>query len=429
MLHSRRQFISNMGAISLGGISLSAFSSQSFFETRKNLALFDHLTPEETADDEDFWFFIQQAYTPSLKFINLNSGGVCPQPKVVQESFQHYMQIANQAPAYYLFQEFAQQREQIKKKLAQFSGCAHDEISLCRNTTEAMETVIFGLDLKKDDEIITTTHDYPTVMAALDQRARRDGIRIIKISIPAPAEDKDELVSLFENAITKKTKLIVVSHINFTTGQIMPAREICDMAHEQNVEVAVDGAHSFAQLDYKISDLHCDYFGTSLHKWLNAPFGCGMLYMKKEKIEKIWSLFGSPEDQKNSMLKFEHLGTRNFPAEMAINEALDFQNGITTARKEARLRFLKNYWARAVAELPKVRLNTSLKNEFACGLCHFSISGMKADEMYHALLKDHKIFTTLMNFETVEGIRISPNVFTKISDLDHLIKAITLMAS
>jgi len=417
-----------MGAISLGGLSVTLFSSCDFLEKRKILASFEHKSPKAAAGDEDFWFQIQQEYTPTSLFINLNNGGVCPQPKVVQESFLHYYKLANQAPTYYMFGEFTRQRETIKRRLSVLAGCAQEEISLCRNTTEALETVILGMDLKKDDEVITTNQDYPTVMAGLDQRARREGVKIVKISIPTPAEDKEEIVKRFKNAITSKTKAIVVCHINYTTGQIMPVREISDMAHERGLEVVVDGAHSFAHLDFKIPDLHCDYFGTSLHKWLNAPFGCGMLYVKKEKISKVWSLFGSPEDQADKMSKFEHLGTRSFPAELAINEAIDFHNGIGIQRKEARLRYLKDYWANAVKDVPKVKFNTSLKKEFSCGLCHFSIEGMKAADMHKALFDDYKIYTTNITHDEFEGIRITPHVYTKLSDLDRLAEAIRKIA-
>ncbi len=417
-----------MSTVTLGGLTLTLFSSPGLLKIKQRLLSFERLSPQEIAGDEDFWFHIQQAYTPTSLFTNLNNGGVSPQPRVVQESFEHYYKLANQAPAYYMFGEFTRQRESIKRKLAILAGCAQEEISLCRNATEALEAVIMGLDLKKDDEIITTNQDYPTVMAGLDQRARRDGVKIVKISIPTPAEDKDEVVKKFKDAITPKTKLIVVCHIMYTTGQIMPVREICDMAHERGLEVIVDGAHSFAQLDFRIPDLHCDYFGTSLHKWLCAPFGCGMLYMKKEKISKVWSLFGSPEDQSGIMSKFEHLGTRSFPAELAINEAIDFHNGIGIQRKEARLRYLKDYWANAVSGLPKLKFNTSLKKDFSCGICHFSLDGMTGDAIHKKLFEEHKIYTTLLKHDEFDGVRVTPHVYTRISDLDRLVEAVKKIA-
>jgi len=418
-----------MSTITLGGLTATLFSSSDLMKIKQRLSSYDHFSPQQIAEDEDFWFVIQQAYTPTSLFINLNNGGVCPQPKVVQESFMHYYKLANQAPAYYMFGEFTRQRESIKKKLATLSGCPYEEISLTRNATEALETVLMGLELKAGDEIITTNQDYPTVMAGMMQRERRDGIKIVKISIPTPAEDSAEVVQRFKAAITPKTKLIVVSHIVYLTGQILPIREICDMAHTSGLEVIVDGAHSFAQLDFKIADLNCDYFGTSLHKWLNAPFGCGMLWMKKEHITKVWSLFGSPDDQKDKMSKFEHLGTRNFPAELAINEAIDFHNGIGIQRKEARLRYLKSYWANAVVGLPKLKFNTSLKEGFSCSLCNFHIEGMTAEAMHKTLMDEHKIFTTMIKHEEFEGVRVTPHLYTKLSDLDRLVEAIQKMVA
>jgi len=417
-----------MGAFALGGITATVFTSSDLLHIKKKLSPFERLNAAEIAEDEDFWFIIQQAYTPTSLFINLNNGGISPQPKVVQDSFIHYYKIANQAPAYYMFGEFTRQRDTIKKKLAALAGCPYEEISLVRNTTEALETVIMGLELKRGDEIITTNQDYPTVMAGLYQRERREGIKIVKISIPTPAEDNGEVVKRFKDAITPNTKLIVVSHMVYMTGQILPVREICDMAHEHGLEVIVDGAHTFGQIDFKIPDLHCDYFGTSLHKWLCAPFGCGMLWVKKEKIPKLWSLFGSPEDQQAQMSKYEHLGTRSFPAELAINEAVDFHNGIGTQRKEARLRYLKDYWANSIAGLPKIKFNTSLKKDFSCALCNFRIEGMTADEVHRKLMDDFKIYTTTIKHDEFEGVRVTPHVYTKLSDLDRLVEAISALA-
>ncbi len=428
MSSSRRDFLAGIGAFSLGGISMTLFSSCDFLETRKQLASIEHTSLGAAASDEDFWFLIQQSFGPNAQFINLNNGGVSPQPLVVQESMMHYTRIANQAPAFYMFGEFTRQRENIRKKLAQLAGCSHEEIALCRNTTEAIETVIFGLDFEAGDEVITTNQDYPTVMAGLDQRARRDQINIIKLSIPTPAENKEEIVKRFKDAITSKTRLIVFCNINYTTGLIMPVKEICDMAHEHGVEVMVDGAHAFAHLDFKIPDLHCDYFGTSLHKWLCAPFGCGMLYVKKEKIGKVWSLFGSPDGDKDKINKYEHLGTRSFPAELAINEAIDFHNGIGSARKEARMRYLKDYWANAVKDMPKVKFNSSLKKDFSCGLCNFTIEGMTANDLHKKLFDEHKIYTTTIKHDEFEGVRVTPHIYTKISDLDKLVGAIRELA-
>ncbi|GIV34540.1 MAG: isopenicillin-N epimerase [Chitinophagales bacterium] len=413
-----------MGAISLGGISMTLFSSCDFLQMRKQMASVSHGSLAAAAADEDFWFHVQQAFGPRAQFVNLNNGGVSPQPLVVQESLMHYTRIANQAPAFYLFGEFTRQRENIRKKLAQLAGCSHEELALCRNTTEAAETIIFGMDLQEGDEVLTTTQDYPTVMAGLEQRARRNNIHIRKVNLPVPAENPQEVVDIFRKAITAQTRLLVFCHINYTTGQIMPVRELCDMAHKLGIEVLVDGAHAFAHLDFKIPDLHCDYFATSLHKWLCAPFGCGMLYVKKDKIGKIWSLFGSPDTERDKISKFEHLGTRSFPAELAINEAIDFHNGIGAARKEARLRYLKNYWAEAVRNLPRVRFHTSLKKEFSCGLCSFSIEGLKADVLHHRLFDEYRIFTTVVRHKDFEAVRVTPHVYTKLRELEQLIKAI-----
>ncbi|MEI6816167.1 MAG: aminotransferase class V-fold PLP-dependent enzyme, partial [Bacteroidota bacterium] len=294
---------------------------------------------------------------------------------------------------------------------------------------EALETVIFGLDLKAGDEILTTNQDYPNMMNAWNQRVKRDGLKLTTISIPVPPKDLSEIVDAYRKAITPKTKIIHVSHVIFMTGQIMPVREIADMAHEKGIEVICDGAHSFAHLDYKISDLHCDYFGTSLHKWLCAPFGSGLLYVKKEKIEKLWPLLGAPKDfSTTDIRKFEHLGTRSFPIELAIGNSIDFHNGIGSKRKEERLRYLKNYWAEKVGRFPKVKFNTSLMDNQSCAICNFTIEGMEPAKIHEELFSKYKIYTTTITHDEFKGVRITPHVYTKIKDLDFFVSAVEKIA-
>ena len=289
---SRRNFLKT-SAFGMAGVSLPLFHSAANNDLSAMLNSFAQKTSTAIAEDEDFWFQVQQAYDASTDLINLNNGGVSPTPRVVLKAFEHYNRLANQLPAFYLFRDFKEKRAAVKKQLADLAGCSHEEIALCRNATEALETCIFGLNLKIGEEILTTTQDYPSMLTSLEQRTRRDGITLTKLPIPVPAEDEEEIVSIFEKAITKKTRAILVCHVINLTGQIMPIAKISDMAHQHGVEVICDGAHSFAHFDFKIPDLQCDYYGTSLHKWLGAPLGCGMLWVKKEKIKKLWPLCAS----------------------------------------------------------------------------------------------------------------------------------------
>lgn len=388
----------------------------------------EHLSPLDAAQDEDFWFTIRQSYSVSSNIINLNNGGVSPQPVVTQDALDRYVRLANQGPAYYMWQTIAQERENVRRQLAAIAGADAEEIAINRNSSEALETVIFGMNLQEGDEILTTNQDYPNMMSALHQRELRDKIKVVKISVPVPCEDPELIVDRFRKAITPNTKVLLMCHVINLTGQIMPVKAVADMAHEKNIEVICDGAHSFAHLDFKIPDLHCDYFGTSLHKWLCAPFGTGMLWMKKEKIKNIWPLLAHPEPQSEDIRKFENLGTRSFPIEVSIGVSANFHNGIGAKRKEERLRYLKNYWAEKVMKIPNVKLNTSLKREYSCAIGNFIIEGMEPSKIIDKLFADYKIYTTPIVHDEFKSVRVTPNVYTSLNDLDYFIGAVEKIA-
>jgi selenocysteine lyase/cysteine desulfurase len=249
------------------------------------------------------------------------------------------------------------------------------------------------------------------------------------VSLNLPSENDDELVKAYENAITSKTKLLHITHVINWVGQIMPVRKICDMAHAKGIEVLVDGAHSFGLLDFKIPDLGCDYFGTSLHKFLSAPIGSGMMWIKKEKIEKVWPLPSSGEPHSKDIRKFEELGTRSFPIEQGIGEAINFHEGIGSKRKEERIRYLKNYWALKVQHIPKVKLYTSLNAKYSCAICGVGIDGMTPAELDNALFTNYKIHIVGINIENISCVRVTPHVYTSLHDLDKFARAIEEIAA
>ncbi len=421
---NRRSFIQQAGTIAAAASVLplmDLFSAEKVEAAAKKI---EYLSPIDAARDEDFWFTVRQSYTVSPNIINLNNGGVSPQPVVTQDALDRYVRLANQGPAYYMWQTIGMERENVRRGLADLAGVSAEEIAINRNSSEALETVIFGMDLKEGDEVLTTNQDYPNMMSALHQRELRDKIKVVKISVPVPCEDPSIIVERFRKAITPNTKVILMCHVINLTGQIMPVRAVSDMAHEKNIEVICDGAHSFAHLDFRIPELHCDYFGTSLHKWLCAPFGTGMLWMKKEKIKNIWPLLAHPEPQSDDIKKFENLGTRSFPIEAAIGESISFHNGIGIKRKEERLRYLKNYWAEKIIKLPKVKLNTSLKREYSGAIGNFSIDGMEPSQIIDKLFGDYKIYTTPIVHDEFKGVRVSPNVYTSLGELDYFVGAV-----
>lgn len=383
-----------------------------------------HLSPDLAAQNEDYWSVIQRAYTVDPNLINLNNGGVSPAPLVVQQAVARYNELANEGPSYYMWGVIDQGREPLRQRLAQLAGAQPGEIAVDRNSTEALNTIIFGLPLQRGDEVIGTRQDYPHMIEAYRQRAMREGIVYKQISFDFPIEDDERIVKAFEEAITPRTKLLHVTHMINWVGQIMPVRKISDMAHERGIEVLADGAHSFGLMDFKIPDLHCDYFGTSLHKFLSAPIGTGMMWIKADKIEKVWPLVCAGEPHSSDIRKFEDLGTRSFPIEEGIGEAINFHEGIGSKRKEERIRYLKNYWATRVQSMPKVKLHTSLDARYSCAICGVSIDGMTPSDLNTRLFNDYKIHAVGIVWENISCVRVTPHVYTRIEDLDKLVRAI-----
>ncbi|GAB2539210.1 aminotransferase class V-fold PLP-dependent enzyme [Spirosoma aerophilum] len=379
----------------------------------------------EWAQDEDFWAWVKSEYTVSPNLLNLNNGGVCPQPKVVQDAHIRFYQYCNEAPSYYMWRILDQGRESLREKLADLGGCSTEEIAINRNATEGLNTVIFGLNLKPGDEVILTKQDYPNMLNAWKQREKRDGIKLVYLDLTLPSEDDDALAEQYIKAFTPRTKVVHVTHMINWVGQVMPVRKIADAAHKRGIEVIADGAHSFALFDFKIPDLGADYYATSLHKWLCAPFGSGMLYIRQNKIKNVWALLSSNEPDGPDIRKFETLGTRSFASEMAIGTAVDFHNSIGTARKFARAHFLKNYWMERVRELPGVKLHTSFKPEYAGAVALFSIDGMKTSEVDSQLMNKYKIHTSGIDWENIHGVRVTPHIYHSTKDLDRLVTAIT----
>lgn len=421
----RRKFLLASGG-ALGSMSLLASVNKVFaaeFESQINRL--NKLSTEEAAANEDFWGWVRESYTVSPNVINFNNGGVSPQPKVVQDAHIRFYQYSNEAPSYYMWRILDAGREGLRQKLADLCSVSPDEICINRNATEGLNTVIFGLDLKKGDEVVLSKYDYPNMMNAWKQREKRDGIKLVWIDIPQPTEDDKAIVDLYAKAITSKTKIVHVTHMINWTGNIVPVKAIADMAHSKGCEVIVDAAHSFAQIDFKLEDTGADYLATSLHKWLGAPFGSGMLYIRKEKIKKVWALLSAPNPDSDDIRKFENLGTRNMASEMAIGTAIDFHNVIGIARKEARLRYLKNYWYEQSVKLKGAVATTSLKPEYSCGIANIGFQGWKANEIEAKLFEKQKIHTSSIIIENVNGIRVTPNVYTSLYDLNLLVKGLS----
>ncbi|MEW6470406.1 MAG: aminotransferase class V-fold PLP-dependent enzyme, partial [Bacteroidota bacterium] len=356
----RRSFL-RKAALAAGSLSFLQLSDPLFAaELQRQVRRISGLTPDESASDEDFWSWVRESFTVNPNIINLNNGGVSPQPKVVQDAHIKYYQLCNDGPSYYMWRVLDMGREPLRAKLADLAGCSPEEIAINRNSTEGLNTVIFGLNLKAGDEVVLTKYDYPNMMNAWKQREKRDGIKLVWLDLDLPLENEKAIVAAFDKAITSKTRIVHITHMINWNGQLLPAKAIADAAHAKGCEVIIDGAHTFAHLDFKVPDLGADYFATSLHKWACAPFGSGMLYIKKDKIKNVWALLSNDNPAGEDIRKFESLGTRSFASEMAIGNAIDFHNAIGSKRKEARLRYLKNYWVEKVKTLPGIKFYAPL---------------------------------------------------------------------
>src|SRR5262244_1426615 len=416
---SRRSFLSFAGK----GLGLAALSSSTVASLLKQIEAatksIAHLTVEQAAMDEDYWATIQNAFTVTRGIVNLNNGGVSPSPRIVTEALIRYIWQQEDATAYTMWQILEPQSETIRTGLAELFGCDREEIAITRNASESLEILLMGMDFKPGDEILTTTQDYPRMLTTLRQREKREGLKLKLIQIPIPAKNLNEITAAFEKGITDRTRLILISHMINITGQITPVKAVCDIARARGIETIVDGAHSFAQFYFKQSDLGCDYFGTSLHKWLFAPKGTGMLYVKRNKIEKIWPLMAAESKQAADIRKFEEIGTHSAAPKLAIGESLLFHNGIGGRRKEARLRYLSRYWMNRLKDVPGIRFNTSFDPQQSCAIANVKIEGLDQSAIGAYLFNKHRIFTTPIVHEEFTGIRITPNVYTTLGELDR----------
>lgn len=428
-MSSRRNFIRNLSATT-GIFTFLPFTNSLFAkEAEQKYHEFKQLSPNEAVTDEDFWGWVKEQYTVSPNLLDLNNGGVSPQPKVVQDAHIRFYQFSNEGPSYYMWRTLDEGREGLRTKLAELAGCDAEELAINRNATEGLNTVIFGLNLKAGDEVVLTKQDYPNMINAWKQREKRDGIKLVWLNLDLPIENEDEIVRQYVNAFNSKTKIVHVTHLINWTGQILPIRKIADEAHKRGIEVIGDGAHTFGHTDFRISDLGCDYFATSLHKWLCAPFGSGLLWIKKEKIKNIWALLSSVEPDGTDIRKFESLGTRSFASEMAIGNAVDFHNVIGSKRKEERLRYLTDYWINKVSDLKRVSFLQPKNKQFYCAISNIAVEGMKPGEVAKKLHDKYRIHTVAIDWENIHGVRVTPHVYTSTKDLDRLVTAVREIAA
>jgi selenocysteine lyase/cysteine desulfurase len=416
----KRTFIKNASMAGLG----SMLSFEGLSEMVRSVSA---LSPEELAGDEDFWISIRKGYKIKPDYINLENGYYNFIPEQVLEKFIEHVREINYQGSYYMRTVQFDNKTAMATMLAALAGCSPDQLIITRNTTESLDMIIGGLDWKPGDEAVMAEQDYPAMLDMFQQVSKRYGVVNRMVSVPNHPKNDEEIVNLYASALTEKTKLLMVCHMINITGQILPVRKICDMAHKKGVQVMVDGAHAFAHFKYAIPDLDCDYYGTSLHKWLSVPLGAGMLYVRKDQIKGVWPLLAERERSEDDISRLNHTGTHPVHTDLAIADAIDFYNIIGAERKEARLRFLQTYWTSKVRDLPHVVLNTPADPVRSCGIANVGIKGMNPTEMGDILFKKYKIYTAPIEGAGVFGCRITPNVYTTTAELDVLVKALAEM--
>ena len=414
----KRTFLRSMGLIGLGGM-LSIDSLTELVKSKSSVP------SAELAGDEEFWTSIRKGYKLKPAFINLENGYYNFLPEQILEKFIGHVREINFQGSYYMRTVQFDNKKSMAAKLAALAGCSSDELIITRNTTESLDMIIGGQDWKPGDEAVMAEQDYGAMLEMFNQVSKRYGVIKKVVSVPNHPQSDDEIVNLYASAISEKTKLLMVCHMINITGQILPVRKICDMAHQRGVQVMVDGAHSFAHFKFTIPELNCDYFASSLHKWLSVPLGSGILYVKREKIGNVWPLLAEGERKPDDISRLNHIGTHPAHTDLTISDAIDFYNIIGVERKEARLRFLKNYWTSKVRDLPNVILNTPADPTRSCGIANVGLKSMKPSELGDILFSKYTIYTAPIDGAGVHGCRITPNVYTTTADLDVLVKALS----
>ena len=416
----KRDFIKTFGAI-----GLIPFSQNIRYDSLNKI---EHLLNTENLSDNDFWKLVRSQYDLNQDFINLESGyyNIIPKP-TLKKQIEHIKRV-NLEGSFYMRKSRFKDKSTITSELANFVGCNGKNLVITRNTTESLDLIISGFPWKSGDEAIYAYQDYGAMQDMFEQIGKRHGVVLKKVSVPNHPKNDMELISLYESQITSKTRLIMISHMVNITGQILPVKKICDMAHSYGVEVLVDGAHCVGHFNFKIDNLNCDYYGSSLHKWLATPLGAGLLYVNNKHIPKIWPLIADHEKDPNKIQRLSHTGTHPVSTDLTIIDAIEYLNSIGIKKKESRLRFLKTYWQNALKNESNIVINTPFDPQRSCGIGNVGLKNMKPETLANRLYEEFGIFTVAIDYANVKGCRITPNIFTNENELDTFIDAMKSLA-
>ena len=416
----KRNFIKTLGAL-----SVSSLVSASELTKIKSVS---HSLPK-TKSDEELWTTVRSHYILKDDYINLESGYYSIIPNPVLEHFIKHVKHVNIEGSYYMRNDLNKNKDRVISELAKLVGTTSDQIGITRNATESLDLVISGFQWERGDEAIYAKQDYGTMKEMFEQISSRYGVKTKIVSVPNHPKNDEEIVSIYESQITDKTKLIMICHMINITGQILPVKKICEMAHSYGVEVMVDGAHCVGHFDFSIDEFNCDYYGSSLHKWLATPLGAGLLYVNKNNTHKIWPLLANGNTNKKDIKRLNHIGTHPVHTDLAISNSIDYTNWIGMKKKEKRMRYLQRYWSDKLRTIENVIVNTPEDLNRSCGIGNIGLSNMSPSQMSNVLFEKYQIFTVAIDYANVKGCRISPNIFTTTNELDQFISAVKEMAN
>ena len=416
----KRNFIKTLGALSVSSLvpasELTKIKSVSY-------------SLPNTKSDEELWTTVRSHYTLKDDYINLESGYYSIIPNPVLEHFIKHVKHVNIEGSYYMRNDLNKNKDRVISELAKLVGSTSDQIGITRNATESLDLVISGFQWERGDEAIYAKQDYGTMKEMFEQISSRYGVKTKIVSVPNHPKNDEEIVSIYESQITDNTKLIMICHMINITGQILPVKKICEMAHSYGVEVMVDGAHCVGHFDFSIDEFNCDYYGSSLHKWLATPLGAGLLYVNKKNTHKIWPLLANGNTNKKDIKRLNHIGTHPVHTDLAISNSIDYTNWIGMKKKEKRMRYLQRYWSDKLRTIENVIVNTPEDLNRSCGIGNVGLSNMSPSQMSNVLFEKYKIFTVAIDYANVKGCRISPNIFTTTNELDQFISAVKEMAN
>ena len=415
----KRRFIKSLGALSFSPL-VSASELSDLKPLSKNLPVINN--------EDELWKTVRSHYTLKDEYINLESGYYNIIPNPILDHFINHVKHVNIEGSYYMRKDLNKNKDRVTSELAKLVGSTPDQIAITRNATESLDLIISGFPWKKGDEAIYAKQDYGTMKEMFEQISNRYGVVNKIISVPNHPKNDEEIVSLYESQITNKTKLIMVCHMINITGQILPIKKICEMAHSHGVEVMVDGAHCVGHFDFSIDDFNCDYYGSSLHKWLATPLGAGLLYVNKNKTHRIWPLLANGNTDKSDIKRLNHIGTHPVHTDLAISNSIDYIKWIGMERKENRMRFLQRYWSDQLRNIKNVVVNTPIDMQRSCGIGNVGLTNMSPSKMENILFDKYNIFTVAIDYANVKGCRISPNIFTTTEELDIFVKAVKEMS-